>query len=38
MDDAKRRAMIKAQAAKKKESGDMDPKGTSLSNPSIKRK
>ena len=38
MDDAKRRAMIKAQAAKKKESGDMDPKGTGLSNPSIKRK
>ena len=38
MDDTKRRAMIKAQAAKKKESGDIDPKGTGLSNPSIKRK
>ena len=30
--------MIKAQAAKKKESSDMDPKVTGLSNPSIKRK
>ena len=26
MDDTKRRAMIKAQAAKKKESGNVDPK------------
>ena len=38
MDDAKRRAMIKAQAAKKKEFGDVDPKGTGSSNSSIKRK
>ena len=30
--------MIKSQAAKKKESGDVDPKGTGSSNPSIKRK
>ena len=37
MDDAKRSAMIKAQAAKKKESGDVDPKGKGSSNPSIKR-
>ena len=36
MDDSKRRAMIKAQAAKKKESGDVDPKGKGSSNPSIK--
>ena len=35
MDDAKRRALIKTQAAKRKESGDMAPKGTV---PSIKRK
>ena len=38
MDDAKRRAMIKSQVAKKKETGDVDPKGTGSSNPSIKRK
>ena len=38
MDNAKRRVMIKSQATKKKEIGDVDPKGTSLSNPSIKRK
>ena len=38
MDDAKRRAMIKSQAAKKNETGDVDPKGTSSSNLSIKRK
>ena len=38
MDDAKRRAMIKAQVAKKKEFDDVDPKGTGSSNSSIKRK
>ena len=38
MDDAKRRAMIKSQAAKKKETGDVDPKGMGSSNASIKRK
>ena len=38
MDDAKRRAMIKSQATKKKETGDVDPKGTGSSNLSIKRK
>ena len=38
MDDAKRRAMIKAQATKKKEFGDVDSKGTGSSNPSIKWK
>ena len=38
MDDAKSRAMIKSQAAKKKETGNMAPKGMGLSNPSIKRK
>ena len=38
MDDANRSAMIKAQAAKKMESGDVDPKGKGSSNPSIKRK
>ena len=38
MDDAKRRAMIKSQAAKKKEIDDVDPKGMDSSNPSIKRK
>ena len=38
MEDAKRRALIKAQAAKKKETGDVDPKGTGSSNPSTKRK
>jgi len=35
MDDAKRRALIKTQAAKRKESGDVAPKGTALL---IKRK
>ena len=38
MDDAKRRALIKAQAAKKKESGDAAPSTTIAINPSIKRK
>jgi len=38
MDDAKRRAMIKVQAAKKKETGDVAPKGTGSSNRSTKRK
>ena len=38
MDDTKRRAMIKAQAAKKKKSDDVDPKGTGSSNSFIKRK
>ena len=38
MDDAKRRALIRSQAAKKKETGDVAPKRTSSSNPSIKRK
>ena len=35
MDDAKRRALIKAQVAKRKESDEVVPKGTT---PSIKRK
>ena len=35
MDDAKRRALIKAQATKRKEFGEVVPKGTT---PSIKRK
>ena len=38
MDDAKRRALIKAQVAKRKETGDADPKGTGSSNLSTKRK
>ena len=38
MDDAKRRAMIKAQVTKRKETGDVDPKGTVLSTMSTKRK
>ena len=38
MDDAKRRALIRSQATKKKESGDMAPTATVASNPSIKRK
>ena len=38
MDDTKRRALIKAQAAKKKESGDAAPSATIAINPSIKRK
>ena len=37
MDDAKRKALIRSQAAKK-ESGDMAPTATVASNPSIKRK
>ena len=38
MDDAKRRALIRSQAVKKKESSDMAPIATVSSNPSIKRK
>ena len=38
MDNAKRRALIKAQAAKKKESSDATPFATVVVNPSIKRK
>ena len=38
MDNAKRRALIKSQAAKKKESGDVASTATVASNPSIKRK
>ena len=38
MDDAKRRALIKAQAAKKKESGDMASSAVVAINPSTKRK
>ena len=38
MDAAKRRAMIKAQAAKKVEDGSQVPKGTGPNNPSTKRK
>ena len=38
MDDAKRRALIKAQAAKKKESGDVALSTIVAINPSIKRK
>ena len=38
MDDTKRRVIIKPQAAKKKDTSDVDPKGTSSSNPSTKRK
>ena len=38
MDDVKRKALIRSQAAKKKESGDMAPTATVASNPSIKRK
>ena len=38
MDDAKRRALIKSQAAKKKKSSDMAPMATVASNPSVKRK
>ena len=37
MDDAKRRAMIKSQAAKKKRTGDMDPKGDRLQQPVHKK-
>ena len=38
MDEAKRRALIKSQVAKKEETSDVAPKGTGLSNPSTKRK
>ena len=38
MDNAKRRALIKSQATKKKESSIMAPTATMASNPSIKRK
>ena len=38
MDDAKRRALIRLQVAKKKETGDVAPKGMSSGNSSIKRK
>ena len=38
MDNAKRRALIKEQAAKKKESSDAAPSTTVAINPSIKRK
>ena len=38
MDNAKRRALIRSQAAKKKESGNMAPTVTVSSNPSTKRK
>ena len=38
MDDAKRRALIRSQAAKKKEFDDVAPMVTVASNPSVKRK
>ena len=38
MDNAKRRALTKAQAAKKKESGEVAPSAMVAINPSIKRK
>ena len=38
MDDAKRRALIRSQDVKKKETDEVAPKETSLSNPSTKRK
>ena len=38
MDDAKRRALIRLQAAKKKETSDVSPTRTGASNPSTKRK
>ena len=38
MDDAKRRALIRSQAVKKKKSGDVVPTATVASNPSVKRK
>ena len=38
MDDAKRRALIRSKATKKKEIGDIAPTGTAPSIPSIKRK
>ena len=38
MDDAKRRALIRSKAVKKKETGDVAPMRTDPSIPSIKRK
>ena len=38
MDDAKKRALIRSQATKKKESSDVAPTATVASNPLIKRK
>ena len=38
MDDAKRRALIRSKAAKKKDIGDVTPLGTGPSNPFVKRK
>ena len=38
MDDAKRRALIRSQAVKKKKFGDVVPMATVASNPSVKRK
>ena len=38
MDDAKRRALIRSQATKKKDFDDVAPSATVASNPSIKRK
>ena len=38
MDDAKKRALIRSQATKKKETGDVAPTGRGTSNPSTKRK
>ena len=38
MDDSKRRVLIRSQVAKKKETGDVAPKGMSSGNSSIKRK
>ena len=38
MEDAKRRALIRSQAAKKKESNDVAPTAMETSNPSVKRK
>ena len=38
MDDARRRALIRSQAAKKKEFGDVASTATVASNPSLKRK
>ena len=38
MDNAKKRALIRSKAAKKKETGDVAPPRTGPSNPSVKRK
>ena len=38
MDDAKKRALIRSQVAKKKEFGNVAQSATVASNPSIKRK